>query len=94
MLKLNKGGLHRIDLTTGEQISIQPQAAEGEPHERFNWDAPILVSPHNPSRLYFASYRVWKSETEEMIGKTISGDLTRNEERIHFTYNGTSARLG
>jgi hypothetical protein len=83
-----QGGLHRIDLTTGEQISIQPQAAEGEPHERFNWDAPILVSPHNPSRLYFASYRVWKSETRGDNWETISGDLTRNEERITLPIMG------
>lgn len=83
-----QGGLHRIDLTTGEQISIQPQAAEGEPHERFNWDAPILVSPHNPSRLYFASYRVWKSESRGDDWEAISGDLTRNEERITLPIMG------
>ena len=83
-----QGGLHRIDLTTGEQISIQPQAAEGEPHERFNWDAPILVSPHNPSRLYFASYRVWKTETRGDDWEAISGDLTRNEDRITLPIMG------
>jgi len=83
-----QGGLHRIDLTTGEQISIQPQAGEGEPHERFNWDAPILVSPHNPSRLYFASYRVWKSENRGDEWEAISGDLTRNEVRITLPIMG------
>jgi len=77
-----QGGLHRVDLTTGEQVSVQPQARAGEPHERFNWDAPILVSPHNPARLYFASYRVWKSESRGDDWEPISGDLTRNEERI------------
>ena len=83
-----QGGLHRIDLTTGEQISIQPKAAKGEPHERFNWDAPILVSPHKPSRLYFASYRVWKSENRGDDWEAISGDLTRNEERITLPIMG------
>jgi len=77
-----QGGLHRIDLTTGEPVFVQPQAAVGEPHERFNWDAPILVSPHHPARLYFASYRVWKSENRGDDWTPISGDLTRNEERI------------
>ncbi len=57
-----QGGLHRIDRITGEQVYIQPQAGKGEDYERFNWDAPILVSPHNPARLYFASQRVWKSD--------------------------------
>jgi photosystem II stability/assembly factor-like uncharacterized protein len=83
-----QGGLYRVDLTTGEQVSVQPQAAEGEPHERFNWDAPILVSPHNPARLYFASYRVWKSESRGDDWEVISGDLTRNEERITLPIMG------
>ena len=83
-----QGGLHRVDLTTGEQVSIQPQASFGEPHERFNWDAPILVSPHNPARLYFASYRVWKSESRGDDWTSISGDLTRNEDRITLPIMG------
>ena len=83
-----QGGLHRVDLTTGEQVSVQPQARAGEPHERFNWDAPILVSPHNPARLYFASYRVWKSESRGDDWESISGDLTRNEERITLPIMG------
>ena len=77
-----QGGLHRVDLTTGEQVSVQPQARAGEPHERFNWDAPILVSPHNPARLYFASYRVWKSESRGDDWEPICGDLTRKGERF------------
>ena len=83
-----QGGLHRVDLTTGEQVSVQPQARAGEPHERFNWDAPILVSPHNPARLYFASYRVWKSESRGDDWEPISGYLTRNEERITLPIMG------
>ena len=83
-----QGGLYRIDLTSGEKVSIQPQASDGEPHERFNWDAPILVSPHKPSRLYFASYRVWKSENRGDEWIPISGDLTRNENRIELPIMG------
>jgi len=83
-----RGGLNRIDLTTGEQVSIQPQSRKGEPYERFNWDAPILVSPHNPARLYFASYRVWKSENRGDDWSPISGDLTRNEERLTLPIMG------
>ena len=83
-----QGGLHRVDLTSGEPVMIQPQAQEGDPYERFNWDAPILVSPHNPARLYFASYRVWKSESRGDDWEPISGDLTRNEERIELPIMG------
>ena len=83
-----QGGLHRIDLTSGEPVMIQPQAQEGDPYERFNWDAPILVSPHNPGHLYFASYRVWKSKSRGDDWEPISGDLTRNEERIELPIMG------
>ncbi len=83
-----QGGLHRVDLITGDRVFIQPQPRAGEPFERFNWDAPILVSPHKASRLYFASYRVWKSEDRGNSWTPISGDLTRNEERITLPIMG------
>lgn len=79
-----EGNLSRIDLKTGEVIDIQPQAGKGEPHERFNWDAPILVSPHSPTTIYFASYRVWKSDNRGDKWTAISGDLTRNQNRIEL----------
>ncbi|WP_116125505.1 VPS10 domain-containing protein [Lewinella sp. IMCC34183] len=77
-----QGGLHRVDLKTGERVMVQPQPRAGDPHERFNWDAPIVVSPHDPSRLYVASYRVWRSDSRGDDWTPISGDLTRNEERL------------
>ena len=86
--EFQQGWLWRIDQTTGETVFIQPQPAAGDPHERFNWDAPILVSPHKPTRLYFASYRVWKSENRGDDWTAISSDLTRNEERIKLPILG------
>ncbi len=86
--EFQQGWLWRIDQTTGETVFIQPQPAAGDPHERFNWDAPILVSPHKPTRLYFASYRVWKSENRGDDWTAVSGDLTRNEERITLPIMG------
>jgi photosystem II stability/assembly factor-like uncharacterized protein len=77
-----EGGLTRIDRTSGEIIDIQPQPAKGENYERFNWDAPILVSPHSPTRLYFASQRLWKSENRGDSWTAISEDLTRNQDRM------------
>jgi photosystem II stability/assembly factor-like uncharacterized protein len=77
-----QGGLHRVDLKTGEPVMVQPQPRAGDPHERFNWDAPIVVSSHDPKTLYFASYRVWKSNSRGDDWEPISGDLTRSEERI------------
>ena len=77
-----QGNLTRVDKTTGEIVYIQPQPAEGDPVERFNWDAPILVSPHDPKTLYFASQRVWKSTDRGDSWTAISDDLTKNLERI------------
>jgi len=77
-----EGNLVRKDVKTGETTYIQPQPDAGEPFERFNWDAPILVSPHNPKRLYYGSYRVWKSDNRGDDWQTISGDLTQYSERF------------
>ena len=83
-----QGGLHRIDRATGEQVFIQPQAREGEDAERYNWDAPIETSFHQPTRLHFASQRVWRSDDRGDSWTAISGDLTRNEERITLDIRG------
>ncbi|MEL6905383.1 MAG: glycosyl hydrolase, partial [Planctomycetota bacterium] len=77
-----QGNLVRVDRTNGEIVYIKPQPAEGEPQERFNWDAPILVSPHDPARLYFASQRVWRSDDRGDSWTPVSGDLTRNVDRL------------
>ena len=77
-----QGYLSRIDVTTGETVSIQPQPEAGEDYERFNWDSPILVSSHNPARLYFASQRVWKSENRGDSWTPISKDLSRDQNRF------------
>jgi photosystem II stability/assembly factor-like uncharacterized protein len=77
-----QGFLSRIDLTTGEMLLIQPQPEAGESYERFNWDSPILVSLHSPTRIYFASHRVWRSDNRGDSWTAISGDLTRNQERV------------
>ncbi len=83
-----QGGLHRIDRKSGEVVFIQPQAREGEDFERFNWDAPILISPHSPTRLYFASQRVWRSDDRGDSWTPISEDLTKNQERITLPIMG------
>lgn len=87
-----QGSLGRHDRMSGEIISIKPQPEIGEKYERYNWDAPILVSPHNPKRIYHASQRVWKSEDRGDSWQVISGDLTNNIERIQTTFYGTKQK--
>lgn len=77
-----EGNLTRYDRKTGQIVYIKPQPAKGDPAERFNWDAPILISPHKSSRLYFASQRVWKSEDYGDSWEAISGDLSKGQDRF------------
>jgi photosystem II stability/assembly factor-like uncharacterized protein len=77
-----QGHLVRYDRQTGEIIYIQPQPGAGEESERFNWDAPILISPHDPARLYFASQRVWRSNDRGDSWTAISGDLSHGRDRL------------
>ncbi|WP_205596461.1 hypothetical protein [Wenzhouxiangella sp. XN201] len=83
-----QGNLVRYDRTTGEIVYIQPQVGQDEAPNRFNWDAPILVSPHEPARIYHASQRVWRSEDRGDSWTRISGDLTRDQERIELDVMG------
>jgi photosystem II stability/assembly factor-like uncharacterized protein len=86
--EFQQGVLWRVDRITGEQVLIQPQAREGEPFERYNWDAPIEVSPHSPTRIYFASYRVWRTDDRGDSWTPISPDLTRSQERLTLPIMG------
>ncbi len=77
-----QGNLTRFDRRTGEAIYIKPQAREGEAPDRYNWDSPILISSHDSSTLYFGTQRVWRSDNYGDSWTPISGDLTRNENRV------------
>ena len=83
-----QGNLHRVDRTTGEAVFIKPYSGLDEEYERFNWDSPILVSSHDPKRLYFASQRVWKSDDRGDSWTAISKDLSLNQERLSLPIMG------
>lgn len=81
-----QGNLMRHDRKSGENIYIQPQPSPGEKAERYNWDAPVLVSPHQPTRIYFASQRVWRSDNRGDTWTPVSGDLTNNVDRMRTSF--------
>ncbi|MDX2418988.1 MAG: hypothetical protein QNK19_16140 [Xanthomonadales bacterium] len=83
-----QGNLVRFDRKTGEIVYIQPQPEADEESERFNWDAPILISPHNSSRLYYASQRVWRSDNRGDSWTAISGDLSHARDRMTLPMMG------
>ena len=77
-----QGNIVRHDRVSGEIVYIQPQPAADEETDRFNWDAPILISPHDPATLFFASQRVWCSDDRGESWRPISGDLSRGIDRL------------
>jgi photosystem II stability/assembly factor-like uncharacterized protein len=83
-MEIQEGLLHRHNRTTGEDLNIQPQPEPNDAPERWNWDSPIQVSPHDHKTLYFGSQRVWKSTDRGNSWKPISGDLTTNIGRYEL----------
>ncbi len=83
-METQQGNLHRLNVSTGELLNIQPQANPDDAPERWNWDSPIHISPHNSNRLYFGSQRLWKSDDRGNSWEAISGDLTTNTNRYEL----------
>jgi photosystem II stability/assembly factor-like uncharacterized protein len=75
------GNLRRIDLATGESKAIRPDAPPGGPNLRYNWSAPVVISPHDHRTLYFGSSIVFRSRDRGDTWEPISGDLTRALDR-------------
>ncbi len=75
------GGLARYDKKSGEVISIKPQEGSGEEPYRWNWDSPLIISPHSHTRLYFAANKLFKSDDRGNSWVAISDDLTRQIDR-------------
>jgi photosystem II stability/assembly factor-like uncharacterized protein len=75
------GGLVRFDRKSGESIGIQPQPGKGAEPFRWNWDSPLIISPHSRTRLYFAANLLFRSDDRGDTWKAVSGDLTRKIDR-------------
>jgi len=75
------GVLIRYDKPTGQELLLQPLEGKGEPPLRWNWDSPIIISPHSHTRLYFAANKLFRSDDRGDTWKAISGDLTRQIDR-------------
>ncbi|MDY0201753.1 MAG: hypothetical protein RBR40_12280 [Tenuifilaceae bacterium] len=75
------GNLVRYDKKSGERIRIQPQPRKDEETYRWNWDAPLIISPHASSRLYFAANKVFRSDDRGNTWQVISDDLTAQIDR-------------
>ena len=74
------GNLARYDRSSAEVLSIQPQPEDGEAL-RYNWDAPLIISPHLHTRLYFGANRLFRSDDRGDSWTAVSPDLTRGIDR-------------
>ncbi|UCC41197.1 MAG: hypothetical protein JSV96_07170 [Candidatus Aminicenantes bacterium] len=74
------GNLFRLDLRTGESKSIRPQPEDEKESYRFNWNSPILISPHDHNTIYYGGNKLFKSKDR---GETweASIDLTTQQDR-------------
>ncbi|HSG48008.1 MAG TPA: hypothetical protein VLA43_09370 [Longimicrobiales bacterium] len=76
------GAINRFDRTSDQRrnVIVYPQLQLGQAakdlEERFQWVAPIVVSPHDPDVVYHASQRVHRTTDGGMTWETISPDLT------------------
>ncbi len=83
------GGLARYDRRSGEGIDIQPVPGPDVPPQRWNWNSPLIISPHSATRLYFASQMIWRSDDRGDSWTRVSGDLTRHLDRNRLEVMGT-----
>lgn len=82
------GGLIRFDKQSGERIGIKPQPGKGEAAFRWNWDSPLLISPHDHKTLFFCANKVFKTTDRGNSWKAISPDLTRQIDRNQLEVMG------
>ncbi len=82
------GFLVRYDRASGESTFIQPQPTGASEALRWNWDAPLLISPHSHTRLYFAANKLFRSDDRGNNWTAVSGDLTRQIDRNELPVMG------
>ncbi|GHC45712.1 VPS10 domain-containing protein [Ulvibacter litoralis] len=70
------GNYYRINRDTHKNKYIQPKHELGESPYRFNWQTPILLSPHNQDILYLGGNKLMRSMNQGDDWVAISEDLT------------------
>lgn len=75
------GDLARRDLRTGQERGIGPEAKLGEPHYRFNWNSPVVVSAHDHQSIYYGGNYLFKSSNRGESWTRLGGDLTTGVDR-------------
>ena len=75
---------YSLNLDNTKDIMAYPSMGLGEPSDeqkyRFNWNAPILVSEHDPNVIYHAANKLLKTSDRGITWEEISPDLTKNKK--------------
>ncbi len=74
------GNYYRINRKDKKYTNIKPLHDIGEPPYRFNWNTPVVVSPHNPDVVYMGTQKLLRSVDRGNHFEEISGDLTTNRQ--------------
>ena len=80
------GILTRYDRRTRQARSVAPwpdnPSGHGAafPRYRFQWTAPIAISPHDPKTVYYGGNVLFRTQDGGQTWAAISGDLTRDDE--------------
>ncbi len=81
-----QGNITRYDRRIGQVKSITEQPELSDAHgafameHRFQWTAPVMISPHDPNTLYHGGERLFKTTDDGVHWQAISPDLTRNDK--------------
>jgi len=74
------GNLYRFENGWYNYIAGQPS----NDSPRINWSAPLELDPEDPEKIYFGTYRVWKSTNRGDSWIPVSGDLTAGTYNNNF----------
>ena len=80
------GTYFRINRKTGDRDFIQPKHELGERPYRFNWQTPILLSPHNQDIFYMGANKLMRSMDQGRSWTAISEDLTGGGKEGNVPY--------
>ena len=81
-----EGNITRFDKRNGQvkNIAVWPDLSDARGaaklEHRFQWTAPIVISPFDPNTIYYGGERVFKTTDGGMKWEAISADLTRNDK--------------
>ncbi len=83
------GSVQRMNVATGESKSIRPQPANGEPRYRFDWDTPIVISPHDRKKVFLGGNRLFISNDRGDSWRR-TDDLSTNPARLKLPIMGSA----